>query len=139
MGGKDRGNSIGVVVDDAGAKYPITVDPMAQQAYLKASNAGAEDGFGYSVAVSGGTVVVDVQTGSAFGHLASAADCDCADRRFRGVICKHMIAVRKAEGRETCPDCGAYRIHRLYYIGGRGYCGFMCCSANNEHKARPIV
>ncbi len=30
----------------------------SQQAYLKASNTGAEDGFGYSVAISGDTVVV---------------------------------------------------------------------------------
>ncbi|MDB6071992.1 MAG: choice-of-anchor domain, partial [Verrucomicrobiales bacterium] len=50
--------SIGVVVDDAEAKYPITVDPIAQQAYLKASNTGEADHFGYSVSVSGDTVVV---------------------------------------------------------------------------------
>jgi len=31
---------------------------IAQQAYLKASNTGANDQFGWSVAVSGGTVVV---------------------------------------------------------------------------------
>src|SRR5262249_39444615 len=32
--------------------------PIAQQAYLKASNTGAGDGFGISVAISGDTVVV---------------------------------------------------------------------------------
>jgi hypothetical protein len=37
---------------------PLTTDPIAQQAYLKASNADAEDWFGWSVAVSGDTVVV---------------------------------------------------------------------------------
>jgi len=47
-----------VVVDDASATYPITIDPIAQQAYLKASNTGAGDYFGYSVTVSGDTVVV---------------------------------------------------------------------------------
>ena len=47
-----------VVVDERAARYPITVDPIAQQAYLKASNTGAFDQFGYSVAVSGDTVVV---------------------------------------------------------------------------------
>jgi uncharacterized repeat protein (TIGR02543 family) len=47
-----------VVVNDTGARYPITVDPIAQQAYLKASNTGANDAFGASVAVSGNTVVV---------------------------------------------------------------------------------
>ena len=37
---------------------PLTTDPIAQQAYLKASNTEAGDFFGSSVAVSGDTVVV---------------------------------------------------------------------------------
>jgi hypothetical protein len=45
-------------VNDQGARYPLTVDPIVQQAYLKASNTDADDRFGYSVAVSGDTVVV---------------------------------------------------------------------------------
>ncbi len=45
-------------IEDRGARYPLTVDPTAQQAYLKASNTGVSDEFGYSVAVSGDTVVV---------------------------------------------------------------------------------
>ena len=47
-----------LVVDDRGARYPITIDPTAQQAYLKPSNTGVGDNFGWSVAVSGDTVVV---------------------------------------------------------------------------------
>jgi CSLREA domain-containing protein len=47
-----------LTVDESGARYPITIDPTAQQAYLKASNTGASDYFGNSVAVSGDTVVV---------------------------------------------------------------------------------
>ena len=47
-----------VLVNDRGASYPITVDPIAQQAYLKASNTGGGDQFGFSVAVSGDTAVV---------------------------------------------------------------------------------
>jgi len=47
-----------VVADDAGARYPITIDPVAQQAMLKASNARNSDRFGYAVAISGYTVVV---------------------------------------------------------------------------------
>ena len=39
-----------------------TTDPIAQQAYLKASNTGDGDVFGNSVAVSGDTVVVGAQT-----------------------------------------------------------------------------
>ncbi len=45
-------------VDDAGARYPLTIDPIAQQAYLKASNTGALDNFGSSLAISDDTVVV---------------------------------------------------------------------------------
>jgi trimeric autotransporter adhesin len=48
-------------VEERSATYPITIDPTAQQAYLKPATAGttqAGDWFGYSVAVSGDTVVV---------------------------------------------------------------------------------
>lgn len=45
-------------VDDANARYPVTVDPVAQQVYLKASNTGAYDQFGHVVAISGDTAVV---------------------------------------------------------------------------------
>jgi hypothetical protein len=51
-------NLLRPVVDDRGARYPLTIDPTVQQAYLKASNAAATDFFGRSVAVSGDTVVV---------------------------------------------------------------------------------
>jgi len=47
-----------LVVDDRGARYPLTIDPIAQQAYLKASNTDEGDLFGGSVAVSGDTVVI---------------------------------------------------------------------------------
>jgi FG-GAP repeat/S-layer homology domain len=53
------GSELAVVVDDAAALYPLTIDPtLSQQAYLKASNTGAADFFGWSVAVSGDTIVV---------------------------------------------------------------------------------
>jgi hypothetical protein len=47
-----------LTIDDTNARYPLTIDPTAQQAYLKATNTGAVDNFGSSVAVSGDTVVV---------------------------------------------------------------------------------
>ena len=54
-----------LLVDERGARYPLTIDPIAQQAYLKSDNNGAGVGttqagdlFGNSVAVSGDTVVV---------------------------------------------------------------------------------
>ncbi len=52
------GNSFSIVVDESNAQYPLTIDPTAQQAYLKASNTDAEDFFGQSVAASGDLVVV---------------------------------------------------------------------------------
>ena len=47
-------------VDDASARYPLTIDPFVQQAKLTASDGAADDNFGFSVAVSGDTVVVGV-------------------------------------------------------------------------------
>ena len=47
-----------LTVEEEGARYPLTIDPIVQRAYLKASNPGAQDHFGLSVAVSGDTAVV---------------------------------------------------------------------------------
>ena len=47
-----------LLVEEQGARYPLTIDPIAQQAYLKASQVSNFDEFGSSVAVSGNTVVV---------------------------------------------------------------------------------
>jgi hypothetical protein len=52
------GSRVKIVVDDRQAVYPLTIDPLVQQAYLKASNTGVWDYFGYSVAISGDTLVV---------------------------------------------------------------------------------
>jgi hypothetical protein len=43
---------------DAGARYPLTLDPIVQLAELTASDAASGEEFGYSVAASGDTVVV---------------------------------------------------------------------------------
>ncbi|MGA9284161.1 MAG: FG-GAP repeat protein [Solirubrobacteraceae bacterium] len=45
-------------VNDRGAHYPVRVDPFVQQAELTASDGAVEDDFGYSVAISGDTLVV---------------------------------------------------------------------------------
>ena len=50
-----------LLVEERGARYPLTIDPIAQQAYLKPAAIGITqeyDHFGWSVAVSGDTVVV---------------------------------------------------------------------------------
>jgi hypothetical protein len=49
---------LSLCIDERGARYPLTIDPTAQQAYLKASNTQSGDEFGMSVSVSGDTVVV---------------------------------------------------------------------------------
>ncbi len=61
------GSRVKIVVDDRQAVYPLTIDPLVQQAYLKASNTGADDSFGRSVAISGDTVVV-----GAYGETSNA-------------------------------------------------------------------
>jgi len=58
MAGSHASDSLVLRVDDRGARYPLTIDPIAQQAYFKASNTDAGDSFGAAVAVSGDTVVV---------------------------------------------------------------------------------
>jgi len=65
-----------LAVEDEGARYPITIDPIAQQAYLKASNTGGGDRFGTSIGVSGDTVVVGAyeEDSNATGVNGSQAD-----------------------------------------------------------------
>lgn len=53
------GNTLAWEIDDAGAMYPVTVDPLVTQVkILNASNQKDNDLFGGSVAVSGSTAVV---------------------------------------------------------------------------------
>lgn len=51
-------DSLVLRIDDRNARYPLTIDPIAQQAYFKASNTGTGDLFGSSVAIDGDTIVV---------------------------------------------------------------------------------
>jgi FG-GAP repeat len=52
------GSRVWLRVDDVGVRYPLRVDPLVQQAELTASDGDTDDQFGYSVAMSGGTLVV---------------------------------------------------------------------------------
>ena len=45
-------------VNTAGARYPVTIDPLVQAAKITATDGAANDHFGNSVAISGSTVVV---------------------------------------------------------------------------------
>ncbi len=53
-----RGERLLLRVEDEGARYPVVIDPLVQLAELVASDGAANDQFGYSVAVSGGTAIV---------------------------------------------------------------------------------
>jgi hypothetical protein len=76
-----RDGMVRIAVDDRGAAYPLTVDPIAQQAYLKASNTGGGDVFGSSVAISGDTVVVGAasEDSSATGVGGNQSDNSAGD------------------------------------------------------------
>ncbi len=65
---------IALEVDDAGATYPLTIDPLfTQTAYLKASNTEAGDLFGCSVAIDGDTAVVGARDEDGLNSNAGAA------------------------------------------------------------------
>ncbi|RFC45515.1 MAG: FG-GAP repeat-containing protein [Verrucomicrobia bacterium] len=55
VGGVD---GFAVEIEEGQARYPVTIDPIAQQAYLKASNTGAQDEFGKAVAIDGNVAVI---------------------------------------------------------------------------------
>ena len=53
------GKQISLLIDDTNAVYPLRIDPLfTQTKKLTASDAAADDRFGYSVATNGDTVVV---------------------------------------------------------------------------------
>ena len=56
-----QGSEVRLRVDDVGAHYPLTIDPIFEDARLAASDGAPDDGFGFSVAVSGDTVVVGAE------------------------------------------------------------------------------
>lgn len=66
---------IAIEVDERHAVYPVTIDPIAQQARLKADNAGNFDAFGGAVAISGDTAIVGArfESGSADSNSNSGA------------------------------------------------------------------
>jgi len=60
-------------VDDRGARYPVVVDPWVQLAELTASDGQGYDDLGYSIAVSGNTVVVGVPGSTVNGQRSQGA------------------------------------------------------------------
>lgn len=76
-----EGSNFRLVVDEQGARYPITIDPLAQQAYVKASNPEAGDEFGYAVDISGTTMVIGApkEDSNATGVNGNQADNSAPD------------------------------------------------------------
>lgn len=71
----DQAGEVWLEVEDSAAIYPITVDPtFAQTAKLTASDAAANDFLGWSIAISGNTVVV----GAPETNWCGGADCGSA-------------------------------------------------------------
>jgi len=70
------GDVIALVVDDAEAHYPLTIDPtiVNENAKLTAGDASEFDNFGWSVFISGDTVVV----GARFDDCAAGLVCGAA-------------------------------------------------------------
>ncbi|RMD82834.1 MAG: hypothetical protein D6815_08225 [Candidatus Dadabacteria bacterium] len=62
-----------IEVDDTDAEYPVTVDPFVQLAKLLASDGRGGDTFGWSVAVSGDTVVIGAPLKNIAGNSAQGA------------------------------------------------------------------
>jgi len=76
------GSELSLVVDDAEAVYPVTIDPaFTQVKRLVGSDSAAQDAFGFSVAVSGNTAVV-----GAIGHKSSNAFQGGAAYTFEGNV-----------------------------------------------------
>ena len=71
-----EGDRLRLQVDDDAVCYPLTIDPIVQLAYLKASNTEIGDSFGFSVAVSGNTAVISAkgESSNATGVNGNQAD-----------------------------------------------------------------
>jgi hypothetical protein len=68
-----RGRELLLRVNDAGARYPLRVDPFIQQAKLTAADGAANDNLGFSVAVSGDTIVAGAPSATVNGNAAQGA------------------------------------------------------------------
>jgi hypothetical protein len=64
----ERGRVLISVEDARAARYPLTVDPLLSAAELYASSGKENEGLGYSVAVSGKTVVAGTAFATVGGH-----------------------------------------------------------------------
>ncbi|MDF1838829.1 MAG: FG-GAP repeat protein, partial [Planctomycetota bacterium] len=75
------GETIQIVIDEAEATYPLTVDPVSQRDYLKAFNTDVGDHFGASVAMAEDRVAVGApgEDSNAVGVNVGGADNSAPD------------------------------------------------------------
>ncbi len=66
------GRRMSIEIDDAGARYPLYVDPFVQQAELSASDGAAGDQLGAAIAMSGDTIAVGAPIHPANGSQTGA-------------------------------------------------------------------
>ncbi len=71
-----EGDQVRLIVEDAGAVYPVTIDPTVTQILLLPSDGSSSSDFGNAVAISGNTAVVGAsaeagQTGAAYVFVLS--------------------------------------------------------------------
>jgi hypothetical protein len=73
--GRGEGDTLRITIDTANAAYPLTVAPLlhSQATKLTASDTASGDYFGWSVAISGDTVVVGAALEAGAGGLRGAA------------------------------------------------------------------
>jgi uncharacterized repeat protein (TIGR01451 family) len=68
-----RAHTFSIRVADAGARYPVTIDPFLQQAKLTASDSLPQDRVGVSVAVAGDVVVLGAPGADVAGRAGAGA------------------------------------------------------------------
>lgn len=68
-----KGSELRLRVRDAGARYPVVVDPWVQLAELAASDGVAGDQLGISVAISGSTIVAGAENATVGSNAAQGA------------------------------------------------------------------
>jgi hypothetical protein len=88
-----HGDLLRLLVEEADARYPLTIDPLIQQAYLKASNTDADDRFGSSVTISDDTVVVGAPRESS---KATGVNGDQSDNSAGGAGAVYVFVRRGA-------------------------------------------
>ncbi|MDE2180364.1 MAG: hypothetical protein KGJ40_05895, partial [candidate division NC10 bacterium] len=68
-----QGGSLTIEIEDANARYPLTIDPVVQEVKLTASDGSVGNLLGYSVAISGDTVVVGAPHANPSGYTNQGA------------------------------------------------------------------